>query len=152
MTGVIRIASATAGFILAFEVTCIGWSAIDIFVLHNIDPKWGDALGNFQVAIQVVQYFAVGSGLTFLACVAVLLRIWLRARLMTVAVMGVIAGIGGCILVQCHFGFWLTSMFALGSFAAVLAEVGAAGLVTGLLGSVAISHLGQTARIGGAVA
>jgi len=152
MSGVKRAAVALAAYLVTFEMACVGWSAIDIFVFHNLDPKWGDELGTFQVAIQITQYLAVGSGLAFLACLFASLKLWLPARVVAAGLVGVIAGLVSCVLAQRQFGFWLGSFLAVRGLARLAIELSAPGLLAGLLCILTASLLGKRRRLDGAVA
>jgi hypothetical protein len=130
--GVKQVGVGVFAYFLTFEVACLGWSSVDIFVFHNLDPKWGDELGNLQIAVQVSLYLGVVSGLAFLACLLASLGLW-RVRARTIGLVGMSAGALSCVLAERQFGFWVRELFDLRGSSGIIVELGAPGLLTGVL-------------------
>ena len=87
-----RVLVATAVFAAVLEVGGVGVAAVGIFVLDHVDPKWGDAWGNLQLAVSLLQLLVLGGTLAFVALVLCAGRQFSRLSFGNAALVGVLAG------------------------------------------------------------
>jgi hypothetical protein len=132
---------ASLAFAGSLGFSALVYNAVQIFLLHKLDSKWGDEWGNFSLATTLVLFLVVGSLVGF-TLVWIALR---TGRLVTspgkALQSGVFSGLLAWFIAVSGFGWWVTSILSIQHPSAEMA------IVTSLPGVLAGAACGGVLRV-----
>ena len=148
---VARKALAGLAFALSLALAGVVQIAVEVFVLHQVDPKWGDERGNFALGLTLLSWLVVGSLCGFLVVIAfVPMRTWNRRDV----TLGAIAcGLLGWLIARGGLSSLLADQLVANGRAEIVLTAVLPGVLSALawLGAILAAHAFRAHRTGGAV-